>query len=58
LIIRLANYSVTTSLIYNKIIRRYLGFQYTASSGGFSDKTLKEARLYYRKPSLIRVPPP
>ena len=44
LIIRLANYSITTSPIYNKIIRRCLGFQCIVPSGGFSDETLKEAR--------------
>ena len=44
MIIRLANDSVTTSLIYNKIIRRCLGFQFTVPSEGFSDETLKEAR--------------
>ena len=44
LIIRLTNYNVTISLLYQNLIGDTQGFQCTAISGGFSDKTLKETK--------------
>ena len=43
-IIRLANYNVTTSLIYQDLIEDVQRFQCTAPSGDFSDEILKEVK--------------
>ena len=42
LIIRLTNYSITTSLIYKNLIGDIQEFQSTALSKDFSDEILKE----------------